>query len=131
MSDAAERPVHAVILFAHGARDARWARTLEDLAAAVHARLPRARVARAFLEFQSPTLATALAEAARAGCTRIDVLPVFWASGGHVTNDVPPLLDAFRAAHPEVRLAVLPVLSELPGMMEFIAERLAAQGGTT
>lgn len=120
---------HAFILFAHGARDAKWAQTLHALRDAVCARQPQSHVGLAFLEFRTPTLGDALAEAVAAGCRRIDVAPVFWASGGHVANDVPPLLDAFRRAHPQVQLALLPVLSELPGMMDFIAsalDRLAA-----
>jgi sirohydrochlorin cobaltochelatase len=116
------RPDHAVILFAHGARDARWSRTLETLAAQLHGRLPASFIGIAFLEFQPPTLQAALADAVTAGATRIDVMPVFWSSGGHVANDVPPLLEQIRAAHPRVALRMLPVLSELPGMLAFIAE---------
>jgi sirohydrochlorin cobaltochelatase len=122
MSDPTRR---ALILFAHGARDARWSRTLGDLAGAIRARDPQRRVATAFLEFQPPTLQEALAETVRKGCTRIEVLPVFWASGGHVANDLPPLLESFRAAHPEVSVQLLPVLSELPGLLEFIAQAVA------
>src|SRR5262245_7696055 len=84
----AERRDHALILFAHGARDARWAQTLQVLRQAVLARRPESLVELAFLEFQTPTLSDALASAVAAGCSRIDIAPVFWASGGHVTNDV-------------------------------------------
>jgi sirohydrochlorin cobaltochelatase len=115
-------PRRALILFAHGARDARWSHTLEALQQRVQARAPAAHVALAFLEFQPPTLETALADALARGCTQIDVVPVFWASGGHVANDVPPLLAAFRAAHPQVALTLLPVLSELPGLLDFVAD---------
>jgi sirohydrochlorin cobaltochelatase len=54
---------------------------------------------------------------------------VFWASGGHVAADLPPLLADFRAVHPDVALAVLPVISELPGMLDFLAAAYTA--GTT
>jgi sirohydrochlorin cobaltochelatase len=121
-------PKRAVILFAHGARDARWSQTLGALAHAIRQRLPAAFVATAFLEFQPPTLAEVLDRALAAGCTRIEVVPVFWASGGHVANDVPPLLEAFRAAHPQVALTLLPVLSELPGMIDFIADAIDRLG---
>jgi sirohydrochlorin cobaltochelatase len=120
---------HAFILFAHGARDMKWAQTLHLLRDAVRARRPDSHVGLAFLEFQTPTLGDALETALAAGCRRIDIAPVFWSSGGHVANDLPPLLDTFRRAHPQVELALLPVLSELPGMMDFIAsavDRLAA-----
>jgi len=126
---AVETPA-AIILFAHGARDARWSSTLGDLAVAVRARLPGAgavHVGRAFLEFQEPRLDQEIAAAIGAGARRIDILPVFWASGGHVANDVPPLLERLRAAHPQVSIRLLPVLSELPGMIDFIAAAALAQ----
>jgi sirohydrochlorin cobaltochelatase len=49
--------MHALILFAHGARDARWSLTLGELARRVAARRPETLVLQAFLEFQSPDLA--------------------------------------------------------------------------
>lgn len=123
---------HALILFAHGARDAKWAQTLYVLRDAIRARRPASHVGIAFLEFQTPTLADALDTAIAGGARRVDIAPVFWSSGGHVANDVPPLLDAFRRKHPAVHLAMLPVLSELPGMMDFIAgavDRLTSPNG--
>ena len=118
----------AVILFAHGARDARWSMTLGELQKRVQARLPDAHVGVAFLEFQPPTLDAALGRAIGAGARSIDVMPVFWANGGHMASDVPPLLAELRASHPGLELRLLPVLSELPGMLDFIA-RAVARGG--
>lgn len=113
---------HCVILFAHGARDERWSQTLISLRELVAHKLPSAQVALAFLEFQSPSLPEVLEHAVRTGCTRIDLVPVFWASGGHVANDLPPLLARFRVANPLVEIQQLPVLSEIPGLLDFIAE---------
>lgn len=124
-----DRPDHALILFAHGARDPRWGDTLRALQQAVRARRPRSRVDLAFLELQLPSLAAALASAAAAGCTRIDIAPVFWASGGHIFNDLPPIVDDFRRMFPHVEVAVLPVLSELPGVTDFIAGVLHTLAG--
>ncbi len=115
----------ALILFAHGARDARWSDSLNALAAAVRAQGGRAIVSTAFLELQTPTLLEALEAAASGGARRIDVMPVFWAAAGHVENALPPMLAQFGARHPQVSVAVLPVLSELPGMLEFIAHCIA------
>lgn len=118
MSDTGRK---AVILFAHGARDATWSLTLGELARRVQARAPSLFVAQAFLEFQPPPLEDAIDAAVRAGCTRIDIAPVFWASGGHIANDVPALLARLRHAHPQLHLTLLPVLSEIPRMLDFIA----------
>jgi sirohydrochlorin cobaltochelatase len=113
---------HATILFAHGARDARWSMTLVELQKRVQARRPDAHVGIAFLEFQPPTLATEIERALDGGARSIDVLPVFWANGGHMASDVPPLLAEVRRRHPGVEVRLLPVLSELPGMLDFIAD---------
>jgi sirohydrochlorin cobaltochelatase len=79
-------------------------------------------VAIAFLELQPPTLATALADAVALNRKRIDIVPVFWASGGHVVNDLPRMIEDFGRTHPDVELRVLPVLSELPGLLDFVAD---------
>jgi sirohydrochlorin cobaltochelatase len=115
----------AVILFAHGARDARWSLTLADLRTRVQARIAGAHVGIAFLEFQPPTLEEAIDAALATGARAIDVMPVFWASGGHMASDVPPLLAAVGRRHPGVEVRLLPVLSELPGMLDFIADAVA------
>jgi len=115
----------AVILFAHGARDARWAASLQSLAGAIQARLGEASVRAAFLEIQSPTLAQALDAAAAQGAKHIDVVPIFWAGAGHIDKELPPIIAAFGARHGGVTVRTLPVLSELPGMLEFIASVVA------
>jgi sirohydrochlorin cobaltochelatase len=118
----------AVILFAHGARDARWSETLGRLQRLVQARLPAAHVGIAYLEFQPPTLLEEIDRALANGAQSIDVLPVFWANGGHIGSDLPPLLARLRAREPGLEVRVLPVLSELPGMLEFIATAVATPG---
>jgi sirohydrochlorin cobaltochelatase len=115
----------ALILFAHGARDARWSDSLQALAAAIRAQARQASVSIAFLELQTPTLLQALEAAASGGAQRIHVVPVFWAAAGHVENELPPILAQFSARYPHVSVKVLPVLSELPGMLEFIARTVA------
>src|SRR5207245_630829 len=50
----------AIVLFAHGARDPRWAEPFEAVAARVRAAAPAGEVAVAFLELMAPTLAQAV-----------------------------------------------------------------------
>ena len=115
----------AVILFAHGARDARWATPLSELAEAIQARVTGVSVRSAFLELQTPTLPEALEAAASDGARRIHVVPVFWSAAGHVDHELPPILAQFSGRHPHVVVRALPVLSELPGMLAFIARAIA------
>ena len=114
-----------LVLFAHGARDPQWSRALHELARRLGDRAPELRVATAFLEFQPPGLGEAVATLAQ-NCTDIDILPVFWAPAGHVANELPRLVEVCQAAHPQLTLRVLPTLSELPGLLDFIAAQAAA-----
>jgi sirohydrochlorin cobaltochelatase len=117
----------AIVLFAHGARDARWARPLERLRAALAQARPGAQVRIAFLELQAPGLPETLAELAGAGVARIDIAPIFWSLGGHITRDLPALIASFSTSTPAVQVRVLPVLAELPGMDGFVAQAILAQ----
>lgn len=112
-----------LILFAHGSRDPAWGTTLQALAEAVRARDAALLVRVAFLEWQPPALPEVIAELA--GQVRdLTVCPVFWAANGHVQRDLPGLLEAARRAHPHLEVQLLPVLSELPGMLGFLADAL-------
>jgi sirohydrochlorin cobaltochelatase len=114
-----------LVLFAHGARDPQWSAPLRDLAQRIEALKPDVRVRIAFLEIAPPTLTDAVAELS-AACTQIDVLPVFWASAGHVNNELPALVENCRAAHPQIAFNVLPTLSELPGLLDLVARQALA-----
>lgn len=114
---------HGLILFAHGARDARWAEPFERLADKLRAlRGLDAPVALAFLELMKPDLATAVAEQATAGCTSITVVPVFFGQGGHVRSDLPQMLDACRAAHPGVRIRASVPVGEDDAVLDALAQ---------
>jgi sirohydrochlorin cobaltochelatase len=119
-----------LILFAHGARSASWSRPLDALASEFAAAAPELTVRRAFLELQAPNLPTVIDELAPTH-DHLDVLPVFWSAGGHVARDLPALLEAARARHPGLSLQVLPVISELPGLVPAIARAALAAGART
>ena len=110
-----------LLLFAHGARDPEWARPFEAVAQSVRAQRPGTPVELAYLEFMEPDLATAAARLVQAGCTRVDVLPLFLGAGGHVRKDLPRLLDAMRAGHAGVRFELHPAVGELPEVVRAMA----------
>jgi sirohydrochlorin cobaltochelatase len=123
--------VRAIILFAHGARDARWSTALAALRDRLVAMDQGAEVTTAFLEFQTPTLDEALEAALQRGASELFIVPVFWASGGHVLDDLPARLDAFRSKRPGADVRVLPVLSELPGLLDFVAGAVLRSAAAT
>ncbi len=110
-----------LILFAHGARDPRWAAPFEAVAARVRATRADVPVQLAFLEFMTPTLPEAAAALAAQGCVRLQVLPMFLGAGGHVRKDLPLLLDAIRAAHPGLRLDLATTIGEVESVTQAMA----------
>ena len=89
-----------LLLFAHGARDARWAQPFEQVAAAVRAARPDQPVRLAFLEFMTPDIRTA---------------------AGHVRNDLPPMLDELRGLHGGVAFNLHPAIGETSALVAAIA----------
>ncbi len=120
---------HGLILFAHGARDPRWAAPFEAVAAAVRNARPGLPVKLAFLEFMAPTLPEAGAELAGTGCTALTVLPMFLGAGGPVRKDLPLLLDEIRTAHPGVAVTLLPAVGEIDSVVAAMAQAALAQLG--
>ena len=111
-----------LILFAHGARDPRWAAPFEAVAARVRAQRPDVAVRLAFLEFMSPGLEGAGTELAALGCVDVQVLPLFLGTGGHVRKDLPLLVDALRIAHPGMAVTLLPAVGELDSVTAAMAD---------
>jgi sirohydrochlorin cobaltochelatase len=110
-----------LILFAHGARDPGWALPFEAVAACVRAQRPGVPVRLAFLELMSPSLQGAGAELAAAGCTQLQVVPMFLGAGGHVRQDLPRLIDALCAAHPHLNVTLHPAIGEIDSVTAAIA----------
>ena len=110
-----------LILFAHGARDPRWAAPFEAVAAQVRAQRPDVLVRLAFLEIMSPSLPDAGAELAAQGCNKLQILPLFLGAGGHVRKDLPLLVDALRNAHPGMAVTLQPPVGELDSVTAAMA----------
>ena len=114
----------ALVLFAHGARDPRWAEPFERIRAAVRTRRPGLTVELAYLELMQPSLADAIGNLVAGGHRRITVAPLFMAQGGHLRNDLPKLLDSIRAAHANVEFTVLPAVGDVDAILNAIADWL-------
>jgi sirohydrochlorin cobaltochelatase len=111
----------ALILFAHGARDPRWAEPFERLRQIAQAALPDTEVSLAFLELMSPRLPEAVASLVQAGCGKVSLVPVFLGQGGHVLRDLPLLVDELRGTHPGLEIAVAPAVGEDAAVLDAIA----------
>lgn len=110
-----------LLLFAHGARDSRWALPFEDIAQRVRDRAPLVPVELSYLEFMSPGLVEAGHRLAAAGCERVDVVPLFLGAGGHVRQDIPSLLAELERNHPAVHWELRPAIGEVNSVVEAMA----------
>ncbi len=103
---------HGLLLFAHGARDPRWAAPFEAIARRIQLERPDVALELAFLEFMSPGLPEAGRRLAATGCAVIYVLPLFLGVGGHVRKDLPRLLGQLADEHPAVDWRLQPAIGE-------------------
>lgn len=111
----------AVVLFAHGARDPEWARPVRRIAAMISGEVPAMPVEVAFLEFMSPGLDEAIDRVVADGAGQVRVVPVFLAEGGHLKRDVPVLIDAARARHPDCLIDLARAVGEDEGVARAMA----------
>lgn len=110
-----------LLLFAHGARDPAWSRPFQAIAAELGARRPGLPIALAYLELMSPDITAAARDLVGRGCSRIQIVPMFLGASGHVRRDVPPLVEALRVAHPDVRFELHDAIGEQPTVIRAMA----------
>lgn len=110
-----------LILFAHGARDVRWARPIERIAEAVRVQGPGQVVRVAYLEFMAPTLEDVVDEMAAEGLRQMVIVPVFMAEGGHLRHDLPDQVTAAKARWPDVQIEIATASGEAQAVVDAIA----------
>lgn len=121
----------SLVLFGHGARDPAWSRPLEELRDRIASRRPDLAVRLAFLEFMKPGLPEVVADDVARGVTRVLIVPVFIAQGGHVRREVSAEVDAIARAHPGIRVELAGAVGEVSAVQEAIADYVLAQLGPT
>lgn len=119
---------HALILLAHGSRDPRWRAPFDALAATLGARLTTP-LRMAYMELCDPSLEATVAELHAAGTTRADVLPLFFAAGRHLREDVPGQIAALSQAHPGIALTLLPPVGEHPAFVDALERIIDERAG--
>jgi sirohydrochlorin cobaltochelatase len=113
--------LHGIVLFAHGARDPEWARPFEAIRDRIRAARAECPISLAYLELMQPDLETAIDNVLAEGASAITVVPLFMAQGGHLKQDLPRILDAIRARHPRVAIALAPPVGDVPELLDAIA----------
>ena len=114
----------ALVLFAHGARDAQWSEPFRAVRQAVATRHTDLTVELAFLELMQPALGDCVAQLVRNGHTRITVAQLFLAQGGHLKKDLPRLLKDLGTRYPAADITVLAPIGEVTELLNAISEWL-------
>lgn len=111
----------ALVLFAHGARDPRWAEPFRRLAERVREARPEAVVELAFLELMEPRLPQCVAGLVAQGIGQVTVVPVFLGQGGHVLRDLPVLIGQLQEAYPGLKVEVAGAVGEEESVQQAMA----------
>ena len=115
-------PLHGTILFAHGSRDPLWRKPIEAVALRITEMAPQVQVRCAYLELTAPDLTTSADELIALGVSHLTVLPLFLGVGKHAREDLPLIIEEIRAAHPSLRLELLPTAGESPQLTALMAD---------
>lgn len=111
----------ALILFAHGARDPKWAEPFQRLQQLVQAQSPDVAVSLAFLELMTPRLPELVEQLVHGGCRDVTVVPVFFGQGGHVLRDLPAMVEQLRNTHAGLDIRAAAAVGEDADVLNAIA----------
>jgi sirohydrochlorin cobaltochelatase len=123
----------AIILFAHGSRDPMWRAPLQAVASAIAAQHPSLPVQCAYLELCEPDLPTVTTNLIAAYASSavsnglndvfsIRIVPMFLGMGKHAREDLPALVLALQAQHPQVQFEVAQAIGEDARVTALLAE---------
>ncbi|MFP5302628.1 CbiX/SirB N-terminal domain-containing protein [Cobetia sp. SIMBA_158] len=117
---------NALILLAHGSRDPRWREPFEALEATLASRLKRP-TRLAYMEMCDPLLTDTIDALAADGAARIDILPLFFAAGRHLREDVPAMLEDSQRQHPDCPISLLDPVGAHPAFVEALIQIVEQQ----
>lgn len=93
-----------VMVCGHGSRDDEAIDEFAAVAAGIARRLPQYPVASGFLEFARPVIRDGLDELRGKGVEHILAVPGMLFAAGHVKNDIPSVLNEYKARYPRLRI---------------------------
>ncbi len=119
----------ALVLFAHGARDARWREPFDRLRDRLTTQQPDVDVRLAFLELMTPDLPGMIDDLAATGVQSVIIVPVFFGQGGHLRRDLPALVAQCAQAHPTLSIRCAEAVGEDDAVLDAIAGYCSRQLG--
>jgi sirohydrochlorin cobaltochelatase len=116
-----EPTLKALIIFAHGARDPRWAEPFQRLQAALAQQASEVCVRLAFLELMTPDLQSVAEEVISVGAQELIIVPAFLGQGGHVRRDLPELVQSLQQRWPQISIHLAQAVGEDLEVLQAIA----------
>ncbi|UNS99569.1 sirohydrochlorin chelatase [Streptomyces tubbatahanensis] len=118
----------ALLLIAHGSRDPRHAATVAALTARVRRRAPGLRVAVGYLDFDTPSVGTALRSLHAAGARQVVAVPLLLTRAFHAKTDIPGVLAEESAPLAGLTVRQADVLGPHHALTVALERRLRAAG---
>ncbi|MFI6165241.1 sirohydrochlorin chelatase [Nocardia sp. NPDC051052] len=115
----------ALIAVAHGSRDPRSAATVAAVVAELVAARPGFDVRLAFLDLNAPSVEQVVDAVAAQGHTHAVVAPLLLGNAFHARVDLPGLLAAAHARHPQLRLTQADVLGPDARLVAALRDRVS------
>ncbi len=115
--------IPAVLLITHGSRESSANREFFYLVRRFSKRHPGWNIRLAFLENANPSIFNALKNLS-AYSNEIEVLPLFIFAAQHLKNDIPKILEEFRANNPNVVLRLGKELGSDPQLARIALQRM-------
>lgn len=116
----------ALLVVAHGTRDATGQDESTQLIELVRTRRPGLRVELGYLELCPPPITDTVESLVADGVTEITVVPLVLLAAGHAKGDVPAAIARERLKHPGVRFRYARALGVHPDLLERTDDRLRA-----
>jgi sirohydrochlorin ferrochelatase len=116
-------PKTALLLIAHGSREANANRDLYELVHQLRKQGRYAIVEASFLELVEPAIDQAAAHCVAQGAERVILLPYFLSAGVHVTRDLGQAQQKLTACYPQVEFCLAGPLGLHPLLLQVVLER--------
>lgn len=114
-------PTTLLILLAHGSRDPAWQEPFHNLTEQI-ADQQQHPVRLAFMELCSPTLEEIAAELPDNTRCNIEILPLFFAAGRHLRQDVPEQIEQLNRHYPHLTFTLHDPVGAHPKMTRALTE---------
>ena len=102
----------ALILIVHGSRDPKWREPFEVFTQQLKNQFGQDTIHLCYMEIAKPKLIDVVKKIVPLGVTYITVVPLFMAGGGHVDNDIPPIVQEAKGKFPDVQFKLAPPIGE-------------------